>query len=102
MLTLVRWYILSFEMQVVGIDIQLSYAKLAYASVLLQSGRPFIASNADAYDSLPDGIFPGNGAIVEALTVASGKSPLIIGKPYTAQIDVFLRDRHLSDQDKSK
>eukprot|EP00826_Nyctotherus_ovalis_P046745 TRINITY_DN5318_c0_g1_i12.p1 TRINITY_DN5318_c0_g1~~TRINITY_DN5318_c0_g1_i12.p1 ORF type:complete len:158 (+),score=43.61 TRINITY_DN5318_c0_g1_i12:589-1062(+) len=83
---------------VVGLDTGFDYQKLCCASVLLQMGKHFLASNADVYDLLPEGRLPGNGAVVEALSVAAGKTPEVIGKPFTTQIDLFMEDKGLKDK----
>lgn len=83
---------------VVGLDTNFDYQKLCHASVLLQMGKTFLASNADVYDLLPEGQLPGNGAVVEALAVAAGKTPEVIGKPFTTQIDLFMEDKGLKDK----
>ncbi len=92
----------SIDAVVVGIDLNIDYQKLCYASVLLQMGKKFLASNPDTFDPMPEGIFPGNGAIVEALSVASGKKPEMVGKPFTAQVDTFMSDKGLAEKDKGK
>lgn len=90
----------SINAVIVGLDVEIDYQKLSYASVLIQAGRRFLASNSDTYDPRPEGIFPGNGAIVEALITATGQQPEVIGKPYPTQIDVFMTDKGLSDKSK--
>jgi len=88
---------------VVGLDIYIDYQKLCYASILLQMGKNFLASNPDGFDPMPQGIFPGNGSLVEALKIASGKQPEIIGKPFTSQVDTYIIDKKLDPvKDKEK
>ncbi|GHV97235.1 haloacid dehalogenase [Lactobacillus nasalidis] len=66
---------------VVGMDTDLTYHKLMVATRCIQRGAVFIGTNSD--QNLPVGgeLRPGNGAICAALTVASGKQPVFIGKP---------------------
>lgn len=66
---------------IVGLDRDITYAKLARATTLIREGATFIATNTDAAIPTEKGLQPGNGAIVSALTVSSGVNPLIIGKP---------------------
>lgn len=66
---------------VVGIDIHLTYDKLKRASALIRAGADFIGTNADASLPLADGLAPGAGSILAALKTASGREPLVIGKP---------------------
>lgn len=83
---------------VIGLDTSFDYHKLSYASILLQMGKPFLASNMDAYDPRLEGVFPGNGAMVEALSVAAGKLPEVVGKPSTIQVDLYMEDKGLKDK----
>lgn len=76
-------FTLSDEAQIVvaGIDIHLTYDKLKLASALIRAGADFIGTNADASIPLADGLAPGAGSILAALKTASGREPLVIGKP---------------------
>ncbi|MCK5829479.1 MAG: HAD-IIA family hydrolase [Methylococcales bacterium] len=64
-----------------GLDRNLTWDKLADASLHLHSGAKFIATNAD--NSLPTerGPVVGNGAILAALQATTSVSPIIMGKP---------------------
>lgn len=66
---------------IVGIDTVLTYEKICFASKQIRSGAEFIATNTDATFPTPAGLIPGAGAMVSAVQTASGKLPLIIGKP---------------------
>lgn len=66
---------------VVGLDKNLNYETLRYASQLIRNGARFIATNADATFPIPGGLIPGAGTIVKAVEVASGQTPIMIGKP---------------------
>jgi glycerol 3-phosphatase-2 len=67
---------------VVGWDRGITYASLRDASVAIQRGAAFFASNDDPSYPAPDGVtWPGAGAIVAALAVASGSQPEVFGKP---------------------
>ncbi len=92
----------SIEAVVMGIDTNLDYQKLCYASVLIQQGKPFVATNTDAFDCLPEGVFAGNGSAVAGLTVAVNKEPSIVGKPFTTQVEVFMADHGLKEEDKRR
>jgi len=87
---------------VVGWDTRINYQKLCYASVLLQMGKKFIASNPDIYDPMPNGVSPGTGPTLITLTAVSGKEPEIIGKPYPNQVNVFMEDKGLEEKMKSR
>lgn len=66
---------------VVGWDKKLTFEKLRLAALAIRSGATFVASNTDATYPAPDGLWPGAGAIVAAVSVASGVEPLVAGKP---------------------
>lgn len=66
---------------IVSFDRYFDYAKLKKAALLIQNGGKFIASNPDKALSTEEGLIPGTGAIVTAISAATGVSPLIIGKP---------------------
>ena len=66
---------------VVGLDLHLTYARLAEAQRALLGGARFIASNKDRAYPVEGRLLPGAGSIVKALEVASGRAALCIGKP---------------------
>lgn len=68
---------------VVGFDRGLSYAKLAEAALHLQRpGVRFVGTNGDAsYPAEGGRLLPGNGAVLAALSKATGRRPRLIGKP---------------------
>ncbi len=66
---------------IVGIDRKLTYDKLKTATLLLRSGVPFIGTNPDRTFPTPQGLVPGAGSILAALTAASDVAPIIVGKP---------------------
>ena len=68
---------------VVGIDKKISWAKLNTAVMNIRAGAKFIGTNPDSTYPTENGIGVGNGAILAAIRVATGVSPLVIGKPET-------------------
>ena len=66
---------------IAGMDRTLTYEKLKTATLLLRSGVMFIGTNPDLTFPTPNGLVPGAGSILAALTAASGVSPVIVGKP---------------------
>lgn len=66
----------------VGNDPTFDYAKLKAASMAVARGAGFVTVNLDCRLPLEDGEFdPGAGALAEAISVASGVRPLVVGKP---------------------
>ncbi len=66
---------------VVGLDRRLTYRKLALAASALAAGAEFVASNPDPRVPTENGEIPGAGTLVSALQYASGRKPVVIGKP---------------------
>jgi HAD superfamily hydrolase (TIGR01450 family) len=58
--------------------------ELVEAALALRAGVPWIAANTDSTLPSPRGPVPGNGALVAALQVATGRSPQVAGKPEPA------------------
>lgn len=70
-----------FVAVVVGIDQDLTYAKLRTASSLVRGGAPFYGTNPDQTFPTPTGLVPGAGAVLAAVAAASGRQPIVVGKP---------------------
>jgi 4-nitrophenyl phosphatase len=66
---------------IVGLDRDLTYAKLQAAHARIMNGALFLATNADATLPTPEGLIPGAGSIVAALETATGKRAVVAGKP---------------------
>jgi HAD superfamily hydrolase (TIGR01450 family) len=66
---------------VVGLDPNLTYARLVVASDSIRAGAHFIATNRDPVYPSERGLRPGAGSIVIALEAATGVVPVSIGKP---------------------
>lgn len=75
---------------VVGIDWEVTYAKIATASRLIRQGATFIGTNPDLTFPTPDGLVPGAGSIIAAVQAASETTPIMIGKPETAMFEMAL------------
>ena len=68
---------------VVGNDPAFDFHRLRIAARAVASGARFFAVNMDARFPVGEGTFdPGCGALVEAVAVASGVRPFVIGKPH--------------------
>ena len=66
---------------VVGVDFEVTYAKLRAACLAIRAGASFIGTNPDKTFPAEDGIVPGCGALLAALEAATSQKPMIIGKP---------------------
>lgn len=74
---------------VVGLTRSLSYQMLAEAMTALLAGARFIATNNDSTFPTETGLMPGAGAIVAALEKASGRAPVVAGKPHAPMRDLI-------------
>jgi glycerol 3-phosphatase-2 len=70
-----------------GYDPQLSYARLAEAALAVRAGAWWVASNIDATIPTDRGLLPGNGALVALVRTATGRDPVVAGKPERALLD---------------
>lgn len=66
---------------VVGLDQDVTYAKLAVAAIAIRAGARFIATNRDPELPTERSFRPGAGSIVAAVEATTGVIPFSIGKP---------------------
>lgn len=66
---------------VVGLDPRIDYLRLAVATDCIRAGALFMATNRDPVYPTDGALRPGAGSIVAAVEVASGVTPVSIGKP---------------------
>jgi 4-nitrophenyl phosphatase len=78
------------EAVVVGLDLAFTYDKLKAAHEAIRNGARFIATNADTTLPTEAGIVPGAGSIVAALAAATGRQPVVIGKPETPMLEAAM------------
>ncbi|MGH9000574.1 MAG: HAD-IIA family hydrolase [Acidimicrobiia bacterium] len=67
---------------VVGWHRHFDFDRLAAAAAAVRAGARFVATNLDPTYPAPDGLLPGNGALVAAVATAAGRQPEVAGKPY--------------------
>ena len=72
------------DVVVVGWDRAADYPKLRRACLLVERGARLVATNADASFPAEDGRWPGAGALLAAVTVTTGATPEVVGKPHGA------------------
>jgi ribonucleotide monophosphatase NagD (HAD superfamily) len=65
---------------VAGTD-QVDYDDLRTATLAVRRGADFLATSNDPTYPMPDGMWPGTGAILAAVEVASERKAGLIGKP---------------------
>lgn len=69
------------DLVVVAVTEDFDYGALRTASLALQRGADFLATGRDPTHPMPDGLWPGTGAILAAVERASGREAAIVGKP---------------------
>jgi glycerol-1-phosphatase len=69
------------EVVVVGGTEELVYDDLREATLAVRRGADFLATARDPTYPQPDGLWPGTGAILAAIEVASGQTAQTVGKP---------------------
>jgi HAD superfamily hydrolase (TIGR01450 family) len=69
------------EIVVVSGTEEVTYADIRIASLALRRGADFLATSRDPTYPMPDGLWPGTGAIVAAIETATGREAAIVGKP---------------------
>jgi 4-nitrophenyl phosphatase len=78
----------SADCVIVGLDRDITYNKIDFAAKLVRNGAAYIATNADATYPTQTGPAPGAGAIVAAVTTASGVQPVACGKPHVPMLSL--------------
>ncbi len=76
---------------VVGLDLHLTYAKLAEAQRAVLAGARLVCSNRDRAYPVEGRLLPGAGSGVAAIEVATGRTALCIGKPEPFLFEEALR-----------
>ena len=69
------------QIVVLGFDRQVNWMKLAQASIAIQSGAHFIATNPDVSFPIELGQAPGAGAFIEVVRLTTGVEAFAVGKP---------------------
>ena len=80
------------DVVVMGIDHDITYEKLACASLAIRAGAKFIATNGDKAIPTERGLLPGNGSLVKLVEYTTGATPIIIGKPDTYML-AYIQER---------
>ena len=69
------------ELVVVSGTEDVTYDDVRIASLALHRGADFLATSRDPTYPMPDGPWPGTGAVLAAVETASGRTAAVIGKP---------------------
>lgn len=74
----------------IGFDTELTFQKLEDACILLNRGVAFVATNPDWVCPTWYGSVPDCGSVCQMLENATGRKPLVIGKPQPAMVELAL------------
>lgn len=66
-----------------GFAPEVGWRALAEGTYAVRAGVPWFASNTDSTVPTPQGLAPGNGALVGVIAAATGRRPVVAGKPET-------------------
>jgi 4-nitrophenyl phosphatase len=85
------------EFVLVGWDRHFDYEKLRAAVLAIRNGAVYIAMNRDATYPTPEGLWPGAGTMVAAVSTGAGREPVSsVGKPNPLIVDLAI-DRMRAD-----
>lgn len=79
------------EAVVVGWDVNFDYATMRRVSSAVRKGAKLFATNRDSTFPAPEGLWPGAGAILASIEVASGCTAEVLGKPYKPMMEAVAR-----------
>lgn len=87
----------SWDVVLAGFHRDFDYERLRVAAQAVTEGARLVATNDDATYPTPEGPIPGGGAIVAAISYATGVAPTVAGKPHPPMVSLI---RSLSAQDR--
>ena len=82
-----------------GFDTELTFQKLEDACILLGQNVPYIATNPDWVCPTSYGFVPDCGSVCEMLYRATGRRPIVIGKPEPLMPQLALLESSISAQE---
>lgn len=84
---------------VTSFDRTLTYWKLCAALDALNAGAELVAANMDPTWPSEVGVMPGTGSLASLLAYASGKKPVVVGKPVPAMFRMLLKSHGVSPRE---
>jgi len=86
---------------VVGWSRAFDFAALAATATAARESGRLLATNEDPTHPTPEGLMPGSGALLAAVSVASGITPEVAGKPHPAMVRLLEERFGVADPDAS-
>lgn len=84
---------------VIGFDTELHFGKLEDACILLNQDIPYIATNPDWVCPTSYGYVPDCGCLMHNLEIATGKMPIVIGKPEPTMVELSMEKKGVSKEE---
>ena len=78
------------DVVLLGYDTELTYRKLEDCCILLNRGADYVATHPDLVCPVWYGSAPDCGSVIEMLATATGRRPLVIGKPKPAMVELAM------------
>lgn len=83
---------------IVAFDTEVTYDKLQKASIFIQQGVPYMATNIDLVCPTDKGYIPDTGALFQLLQTTTGIAPRkVFGKPLPSMIEQYITDVDIQD-----
>lgn len=83
---------------IVAFDTEVTYEKLQKASIFIQQGIPYMATNIDLVCPTDNGYIPDTGALYQLLQTTTGIKPAkVFGKPLPSMIESYIADVDVKD-----
>lgn len=76
---------------VVGWHRDFDFQRLTAAMTAVRGGAQLVGTNSDATYPTPDGLVPGAGSLLAAVSYASGVEPVVAGKPHQPIVELIRR-----------
>lgn len=80
------------DVYVMGIDPTIDYGKLSKATIAIQNGATFIATNPDIKFPTEHGFVPANGSFARLVGEVAGVEPIYMGKPSPTMLEVLAKE----------
>jgi len=78
------------DIVVSSFDTTLTYEKLVWACDLLRAGREYLCTHPDINCPTETGFIPDSGAIAALINLSTGRTPKILGKPYSETAEFII------------
>lgn len=67
-------------------DMELDFKRIAAASSFIAAGLPYLATHPDVTCPIPGGFLPDAGSFIEMFAAATGRRPVVLGKPHAGTV----------------